>query len=99
MENHRSPPPSPAACPFLCSAISLPTSAGDSPSATRGSLGQRHRDVLRLEVLLDPLGAALAAEARVLYAAERRAGVGDHPLVEADHAGLQALDDAKGAAQ
>ena len=32
-----------------------------------------------------------------LDAAERRAGVGDHALVEADHAGLEALDDLEGA--
>ena len=42
-----------------------------------------------------PLGAALAAEAGLLDAAERRARVGDHALVEADHAGLELLDDAE----
>src|SRR3954449_935127 len=52
-----------------------------------------HGDVLGLEVLVEALGAALAAEARLLDAAERRPRVGDHALVEADHAGLQRLDD------
>src|SRR3954469_8816530 len=53
------------------------------------------RDVLRLEVLLQPLGPALAPVARLLDAAERRAGVGDHALVEADHAGVELLDHAE----
>src|SRR2546423_12909578 len=71
---------------------------GAERSTKRGTgLRHVHRDVLRLEVLLQPLRAALAAEARLLDAAERRAGVGDHPLVEADHAGLQALDDLESA--
>ena len=42
-----------------------------------------------------PSRPALAAEAGGLDAAERRGGVGDHALVEADHAGLEALDDAE----
>src|SRR5262249_10801396 len=52
-------------------------------------------DVLGLEVLLDALVAALATEAGLLDAAERCAGVGHHPLVESDHAGLESLDDAQ----
>src|SRR5919198_1407477 len=52
-----------------------------------------HRDVLDVQVLVDPLGAALAPEARRLDAAERCRGVGDHALVEADHAGLELLAD------
>src|SRR3954451_10638330 len=54
-----------------------------------------HRDVLRLEVLVHPLRAALAAEARLLDAAEGRARVGGHALVEADHLRLELLDDAE----
>src|SRR5919197_775163 len=50
-----------------------------------------HRHVLDLEELVDALGAALAAEAGLLDPAERRRRVGDHALVEPDHAGLQAL--------
>src|SRR5687768_10083181 len=48
-------------------------------------------DVLRLQVLLDALRAALAAEAGVLHAAERGRRVRHDALVQADHAGLQAL--------
>src|SRR5947208_450724 len=48
-------------------------------------------DVLRLEELLEAPLAALAADARLLDAAERRADVRDHALVQADHAGLEAL--------
>src|SRR4051794_23309982 len=66
-------------------------------TATGGDVGFRRRgtsdgdcDVLRLEVLVDPLAPALAAEARGLDAAEGGGGVGDDALVEADHAGLQA---------
>src|SRR6185312_9366741 len=44
---------------------------------------------------LDALAPALAAEARLLDAAEGGAGAGDHALVEADHPGLEALDDAE----
>src|SRR5579884_2860590 len=47
--------------------------------------------VLGLEVLLDALGTALAAEARLLDAAEGGGGVGDHALIESDHAGLEPL--------
>ena len=42
-----------------------------------------------------PSGPALAAEAGGLDAAERRGRVGDEALVEADHAGLELLDDAE----
>src|SRR5215212_4237331 len=62
-----------------------------NPSPFLPPLAQVHRHVLRLEVLLDSLLAALAAEAGLLHAAERRGGVRDEALVEADHAGLQPL--------
>src|SRR5829696_2145680 len=52
--------------------------------------------VLRLQVLLDALYTSFAAEARVLDAAEGGGGVGDHALVEADHARFDALADAQG---
>src|SRR4051794_22225429 len=66
-------------------------------SATVESVTGDHRDVLRLEVLLDALDAALAPEAGVLDTTERCRGVGDDAGVEADHAGLETLDDARGA--
>src|SRR5689334_778982 len=52
---------------------------------------QRAADVLRLEVLLDPLEPALAAEARVLHAPERRRRVGHDAGVDADHAEVERL--------
>src|SRR6185312_16353456 len=60
-----------------------------------GRRSQVHRDVLDLEVLVDALGAALAAEPGLLDAAERRRRVGDETLVEAHHPRLQRLDDAE----
>src|SRR5919198_5669875 len=60
---------------------------------------RRNRDVLDLEVLLDPLEAALAADAGLLDAPERSAGVRHHALVEPDHAALEALDHAQTALQ
>src|SRR4051812_45488952 len=67
------------------------------PAGRRLASVDRRGDVLRLEVLLDALAAALAPDAGLLDPAERRRRVGDHPLVEADHPGLQPLDDAEGA--
>src|SRR5688500_17768268 len=55
--------------------------------------------VFRLQILLDTLYPSFAAETGVLDAAEGRRSVGDHALVEADHAGLDALADAKGSLQ
>ena len=43
------------------------------------------RDVLRVQVFLDPLGPALAAESGFLHATERRCRVRDHSAVDADH--------------
>src|SRR5512132_496125 len=63
-------------------------------SACAGS--EVHGDVLDLQVLGDALGAALAAEAGLLDPAEGGGRVRDHPLVEADHARLQALHDPEG---
>src|ERR1700761_1981258 len=57
------------------------------------------RDVFGVEVLLDALVPALAPEAGLLDAAERRLGVGDDALIEADHAGLQPFADADRAFQ
>src|SRR4051812_46350367 len=65
---------------------------GNTPPGPQDSVHVR-RDVLDLEVLVDPLGAALAAEAGGLDAAERRGGVGHEPLVEAYHAGVELLAD------
>src|ERR1700679_1668530 len=58
---------------------------------------QAQRDVLGLEVLADPLEAALAPEPGLLDPAEGRGGVRDEALVEADHPGLESLGDAEGA--
>src|SRR3954454_21431678 len=66
-----------------------------SPPRAPAAPLHRQRDVLDVEVLVDALAAALAPEARRLDAAERRGGVGDQSLVEADHAGLQLLADAE----
>src|SRR5699024_2164849 len=54
---------------------------------TPGRTSERVRGerVLRLEVLVDALGAALAAQARHLPAAERRCGVGDLADVQPQH--------------
>src|SRR5258707_15765384 len=58
----------------------------------------RHRDVLRLQKLHQPFVRALAADARLLHAAEGRGRVGDEPAVEPDHAELELLGDAHAAA-
>ena len=63
--------------------------------ASSGLASHRHRDVLGLQVLVDALGAALAAEAGRLTPPNGAAGVGDDALVEADHAGLEPLADAE----
>ncbi len=59
-----------------------------------------HRDpnVFGLEELVDADCAALAAEAGLFDASERRGGVGHDALVESDHAGLEGLGDAECAA-
>src|SRR4051794_37817720 len=50
-------------------------------------------NVLRVEVLVDPLAAAFASDARLLHAAELRGRVADHAAVETDHADVERLDD------
>src|SRR2546421_448367 len=55
--------------------------------------------VLGRQVLGDALFAALTAEAGVLHTAEGSGGVGDEPLVEADHSGLEPLPHPQGAAE
>src|SRR5215212_4186585 len=69
------------------------------PPSRRANCLEVNGDIFRFEVLLDALGAAFAPEAGVLDAPERSRRVGDYPLVEADHAGLQALADAQGSLQ
>src|SRR3712207_6658494 len=61
--------------------------------------GEVDRDVLRLEVLFEALVTALSTETRLLDPAEGRGGVGDHALVQADHACLETLDHAERAPQ
>src|SRR4051794_5206672 len=88
-------PPSPA---FPCTPPDIPQRYRQMspPTQVKNGLRSVHvdRDVLGLEVLLDALETALAADARPLPAAEWRSGVRDHALVEADHAGLESLDHA-----
>src|SRR5256885_7906526 len=55
--------------------------------------------VLGRQVLGDALFAALPAETGVLHTAEGSGGVGDEPLVEADHSGLEPLPHPQGAAE
>src|SRR5215210_4525974 len=66
------------------------------PTPQRANSLQVDGYVFLLEVLLDALYASCAAEARVLDAAEGGGGVGDHALIEADHAGFDALADTQG---
>src|SRR5205823_2902328 len=53
------------------------------------------RDVLDLEVLVDALVAALAAEPRLLHPSEGPGRVRDQPAVEPNHARFQSLDHAE----
>ena len=57
-------------------------------STSRPSGRSRQGDELGLQELLDAHVTALAAESGMLHTSERRRGVGDDALVEADHAGL-----------
>src|SRR5829696_5326382 len=86
---------SPSASASSNQARILSSASGVFPGRASGQPSECHRDVLDLEVLVDALGAALAPEAGRLDAAERRRRVGHDPLVEADHAGLEALTDAE----
>src|SRR3546814_4377905 len=54
-----------------------------------------HAEVLHLEEFLDAVLGALAADAGFLHAAEGRDLGGDEAGVDADHAGLQRLADAR----
>src|SRR5215211_3208358 len=100
-----SPMPSPVAGLMTCIVLSGMLSfrslreAPLPPTPQRANSLEVDGYVLRLQVLLDALYTSFAAEARVLDAAERGGGVGDHALVEADHAGFDALADAQGAPQ
>src|SRR5215467_14161088 len=59
----------------------------------------RHRDVLRLHELHQAFVRALAAEAALLGAAERRRRIGDEATVEPDHAEVELLRHPHAAAQ
>src|SRR5829696_84212 len=63
----------------------------------RADVLQIDGDIFGFEVLLDAFGAALTSVTGLLDAPEGRRRVGDHTLIEADHAGLQALAHAQGA--
>src|SRR3954468_8288765 len=67
---------------YLCHLSRLTTPARSS---------ELDADVLGLQVLLDAFRAALAAEAGGLHAAERGGRVRDDPLVDSNHACLQAF--------
>src|SRR3954454_18751449 len=69
------------------------------PWAARRSRSPRHRNVLCLQEFHQPLMRALAADAGLLHAAERRRRIGDEPAVEADHTEVEPLGDAHAAAE
>src|SRR6185312_6974406 len=54
-----------------------------------------HRDVLAFGEGKQPFGATLAAQTALFHAPERRGRVGDEPSIEANHAGLDSLANAK----
>src|SRR5438477_6495675 len=89
----------PAAVGMTVSSKALPTAAvlGRQLGAAHfwnrllDSLAQPHRDVLRLQVRLQPLVSQFAPHAALLHAAERRLRHGRDRLVDADDAGLDAL--------
>src|SRR6476660_10143980 len=59
----------------------------------------RQRDVFDVEILVDALEAAFAAEAGFLDTAERRRRVGDHAAVDADHPRLDSFGHAQRAVE
>src|SRR5690606_8364906 len=65
------------------------------PEPRREPLPQAERDVLDLEVLLDAPVTALAADAGLLHAAERRLRGGGHAVVDAHDAVLERLGHAE----
>src|SRR5699024_12065289 len=75
-------------------AVRVVAHPGPGCPRTPGRTSERVRGerVLRLEVLVDALGTALAAQARHLPAAERCRGVRDHADVQPQHPALQQLD-------
>src|SRR5688500_2381608 len=88
------------ASPPAIGQVEAPAGAATSasrPAKSASAALHRNGHVLGLQVLEDALVAALAAEAGLLDAAERRRRVGDHALVEPDHAGLEPFADAQGA--
>src|SRR6185312_1549351 len=70
----------------LFGCLHTPDLSAGAPADSRGGSVHVDRDVLGLEVLLDALETALASDARPFPATERGSRVGDHALVEADHA-------------
>ena len=80
---------------------------GDALKSVAGDLGHLaedrpssgglpvHRDVLAFGEGEQPFGATLAAQTALFHAPERRGRVGDQPSIEADHAGLDSLANAK----
>ena len=68
---------------------------GDDQSCIDGP----QADIFDLEIFIQTLGSALAAEPGFLDAAEGHDFVGEDAFVNADHAGVELLGDAPGAAQ
>src|ERR1700757_882183 len=81
------------------SAATVSASTSASNEARRRMASPRHRHVLRLHELHQALVRALAAEAALLGAAERRRRIGDEPAIEPDHAEVELLGDSHPARQ
>src|ERR1700737_3782140 len=81
------------ASPALTNHFEILPSATVSPSCGISTSMKlpRHRHVLRLQKLHQPLMRAFAADAGLLHAAERRGRIGDEPAIETDHAELELL--------
>src|ERR1700719_3961243 len=69
-----------------------------APDPVSSAVDAAHAQVLDLEVVLDAVFRALAADAAFLHAAERRDLGRDHPLVDADDAVSEGLGDPPDAA-
>ena len=82
-------PPALARCGRQFVRFVLKLTSRDSPEA----------DEFGLKVFVEAFCRSLTAKTRLLDAAERHDLVGENAIVDADHAGIDALGDAPGAAQ
>ena len=69
------------------------------PGGDQSCIDGPQADIFELEILIQTFGSALAAEPGFLDAAEGHDLVGEDAFVNADHAGVELLGDAPGAAQ